>query len=290
MLNCHIVQDLLPSYMEELLSPETKAEMDAHLAECEACRAVRDAMAADIPAEKAPASHRDFLRRINRRRIAGAVISAVAALACAIGLYCMEFSVDVTDTGRLEAAIEEYNQGRLDADVVETVKIGKYLYALYLRTDDPGGHGIAKLERGMLGRYRFHHTNLSQWPLYAGRTEEIRGREYLLLYGKYDLPGVASYKAVDYMGKVLYEGEAETAPFLRLVELEESAEFFPMDVAVYYDAEGREVDESELYHALSNATSSQSSSVSSAEMGMVYVFMAIVLAVGCLLIRYFLLP
>ena len=127
MLNCHIVQDLLPSYMEGLLSPETKAEMDAHLAECEACRAVRDAMAADIPAEKAPASHRDFLRRINRRRIAGAVISAVVTLGCAIGLYFMEFSVDATDTGRLEAALVEYNRGVEDADVAETVKIGKYL-------------------------------------------------------------------------------------------------------------------------------------------------------------------
>ena len=227
---------------------------------------------------------------LSRKRIAGATISAVMALACAIGLYCMEFSVDASDAHRLETAIEEYNQGRLEADVVETVTVGKYLFAYYLKTDDPGGHGLAKLERGLLGRYRFHHTNLSQWPLYAGVTEEIRGRDYLLLYGKYDLPGVASYKAVDYLGNVLYEGAAESAPFLRLVELVDSAEFFPMDVAVYYDAEGREVDESELYHALTNAASSQSGSVSSAEMGMVYVFMASVLAVGWLFVRYFLLP
>ena len=290
MLNCHVVQDLLPQYVEGLLSPETKAEMDEHLTVCADCRAVCEAMAGDIPAEKAPASHRDFLKRINHRRIAGAVISAVVALACAIGLYCMEFSVDVTDTGRLEAALVEYNRGVEDADVAETVKIGKYLYVLYLNENVQGHYGFAKLERGIFGRYRFHNSGNSDWPLYNGRSEKVTGRDYLLLFGIYDLPGVASYKAVDYQGKLLYEGAAETAPFLRVVELEEKASFFPGDLAVYYDENGNELDQWELLSALPEAAEAQTWSTGSAEMGMVYVFMAIVLAVGWLLVRYFLLP
>lgn len=290
MLNCHIVQDLLPQYVEGLLSPETKAELDGHLAACPDCRAACEAMAAEIPAKTAPAKHRDFLKKINHRRIVGAVISAVAALGCAIGLYFMEFSVDVTDTGRLEAALEEYNRGVADADAAETVKIGKYLFVLYLNDDLPGHYGLAKLERGLFGRYRFHNSGNADWPLYNGRSVKVAGQEYLLLYGIYDLPGVASYKAVDYQGKLLYEGAAESAPFLRVVELEEKASFFPGDLAVYYDENGHELDRWELVDALPQAAEAETWSTGSAELFMVYVFIGIVLALGWLLVRYFLLP
>lgn len=290
MLNCHVVQDLLPSYMEGLVAPETKQEIDEHMAECEACRAVRDAMAAEMPVEKAPAKHRDFLQKLNRRRIAGAVISAVAVLGCALGLYFMEFSVDATDTGRLEAALEEYNRGVADADVADTVKIGKYLYVLYRNEDAQGHYGLAKLERGLFGRYRFHNSGNADWPLYNGRSEKVAGRDYLLLFGIYDLPGVASYKAVDWQGKLLYEGAAESAPFLRVVPLEEKASFWPGELGKYYDENGKEISRSTLRDALPQAAEAESWSTGSAELGLVYVFMGIVLALGVILIRYFLLP
>ena len=116
------------------------------------------------------------------------------------------------------------------------------------------------------------------------------GRDYLLLFGIYDLPGVASYKAVDYQGKLLYEGAAESAPFLRVVELEEKASFFPGDLALYYDEEGKELDHQILLETLPEAVEAQTWSTGSAELFMVYVFMGIVLALGIILVRYFLLP
>ena len=39
MLNCHIVRDLLHSYLERLTSPETEAELTEHLSACPDCRA-----------------------------------------------------------------------------------------------------------------------------------------------------------------------------------------------------------------------------------------------------------
>ena len=54
MLPCHIVRDLLPSYLEHLTGPETEADICEHLESCPDCRAARDAMAADLKAEKAP--------------------------------------------------------------------------------------------------------------------------------------------------------------------------------------------------------------------------------------------
>ena len=44
MLNCHIVRDLLPSYLEHLTSPETEAELTEHLSACPDCRAAKAAM------------------------------------------------------------------------------------------------------------------------------------------------------------------------------------------------------------------------------------------------------
>lgn len=37
-LNCNIVKDLLPSYLEDICTAETKLAVDKHLSECNACR------------------------------------------------------------------------------------------------------------------------------------------------------------------------------------------------------------------------------------------------------------
>ena len=161
---------------------------------------------------------------------------------------------------------------------------------LYLNENVQGHYGFAKLEQGIFGRYRFHNSGNADWPLYNGRSEKVSGRDYLLLFGIYDLPGVASYKAVDWQGKLLYEGAAESAPFLRVVELEEKASFFPGDLAVYYDEVGNELDRWALMKDLPEAAEAQTWSTGSAELFMVYVFIGIVLALGVLLVRYFLLP
>ena len=46
--DCSIVQDLLPLYAEDMLREETKEFVDAHLAQCEACRAELAALKADV--------------------------------------------------------------------------------------------------------------------------------------------------------------------------------------------------------------------------------------------------
>ena len=290
MLKCAVVLDLLPQYLEGLTSEETNEEIREHLAGCEACRAAKQAMGLELSIEKAPKPNRDFLKALNRRRILGAVISALAALGCAVGLYFMEFSVDASDTMRLEAAIAEYNHEEMEVDVAETVKIGKYLYVLYLREDLSGHYGLAELERGIFGKYRFHSSSNSDWPLYNASAGKVRGQEYLLIFGIYDLPGVTRYTARDWQGEVLYEAPAETAPFLRVVELEETADFFPSELASYYDENGSELTRRQLVDALPKAAEGQNWSVGSAEMGMVYFFIAVILALGVILVRYFLLP
>ncbi len=62
-MKCSIVQDLLSNYIDGLTSPETAAEIEAHLNECADCRAVYKKMTASLPEEPSPQDKDiDFLK------------------------------------------------------------------------------------------------------------------------------------------------------------------------------------------------------------------------------------
>ena len=64
---CAVVRDLLPSYLDELTEGATNRFIEQHLAECEACRAVKKSMQQIAsPAEQAQA---EFLERLRRARV-----------------------------------------------------------------------------------------------------------------------------------------------------------------------------------------------------------------------------
>lgn len=52
-MKCEIIRDLLPLYIENLCSEESRREVEAHLASCGRCRAEYRELTADIPVEKA---------------------------------------------------------------------------------------------------------------------------------------------------------------------------------------------------------------------------------------------
>lgn len=68
MLPCPVVKDLLPSYLEGLTSVETARAVEDHLDGCPDCRAVRNAMAAQMELDRAPQPHRDFLGEFKRHQ------------------------------------------------------------------------------------------------------------------------------------------------------------------------------------------------------------------------------
>jgi len=56
-LTCGIARDLLPLYLDGLTSPESAAALEAHLASCPDCRALRAALETPLPgAEESPAA------------------------------------------------------------------------------------------------------------------------------------------------------------------------------------------------------------------------------------------
>ena len=56
-LDCCVVRDLLPSYLEGLTEEETARAVAAHLESCEACRKLAEDLRGEVPVEKAPSGH-----------------------------------------------------------------------------------------------------------------------------------------------------------------------------------------------------------------------------------------
>lgn len=63
--SCNIVQDLLPLYIDEACSEESREVVEAHLKECEACREVFEQMKENL---KFPAEHADAKRGLEKIR------------------------------------------------------------------------------------------------------------------------------------------------------------------------------------------------------------------------------
>lgn len=294
MLPCHIVHDLLPDYIEGLTGPETAADLETHLAACPECRAEKEAMTAQLTLEKAPAPKTDFLRRLKLRKIMGAVLAALVTLFCLYGLYNMEFEVDVVNTTVLEAAIGDYFfSENLQVDVVESCPVGSKLVVFFEREGYAGHYGLAILERGVFGKYRFLSASLMDWPLYSYTVSHSLGKEHLLLCGVNDLPGVASYAVYpgdDTAKTPIYRGEAEKAPFLRIVDVPGGEEYVGSHFVHYYDSAGVELDISQLCQTVPVPVDASTPGVGTAELGLVYFFMAVILVLGVVVIRYFLIP
>ena len=81
---CSIVQDLLPLYAEDMLREETKEFVDAHLAQCEACRAELAALKADVkPAPVSAQPLRDLKRQLRRKKLTAVLLAVALALTLA---------------------------------------------------------------------------------------------------------------------------------------------------------------------------------------------------------------
>ena len=81
-LDCCVVRDLLPSYLEELTEPKTTAMVQSHLADCPSCSAIEQDMRCHLSVDHAPKRALRFLRRVKRTRLLAAILCALAALWC----------------------------------------------------------------------------------------------------------------------------------------------------------------------------------------------------------------
>ena len=86
---CEMIQDLLPSYIDELTSEVTNREVESHVSECGQCKKVLDEMrASDLEPTEKEVKEIDFLKKTKRRHRKNIIICATVVWAIAVLVFC----------------------------------------------------------------------------------------------------------------------------------------------------------------------------------------------------------
>ena len=317
-LDCCVVRDLLPSYLEELTETETSAMVREHIEHCAACRQLENDMRVQIPVEKAPQRALKFLKRVKRTRLMAAILSAVVALFCMWWLYDQEFHYANTEAGRLEAVCNYIPQPE-DSTMSHGVKAGttvravawqtidNHLFIFFGADNEENVHGVMHLVRGVNGKYRALESSYEPSQYTAGvygKSLTPKGTDWKL----YMLAGdncrdiysaEVHYIGLDYDGINPYTAvktyELSDSNFLWIMEqsdLEQELGFSDKDIIGLHiddvrlmDKNGEDITDEYKDESM---TASWGAGKGTAELFLIYVYIGIVAVMGIVFIRYFL--
>ena len=171
-LDCCVVRDLLPAYLEGLTEEETTRQVEAHLEECPECRRRREAMQASLPVVRAPKRALAFLKKVKRTRLIAAVLSAVVALLLIFLVYDSEYHWR-GDLPSLTQGLQDYLgwTDHLEGCAIEALaatEVDGTLYVSFTSDSEDNVHGVAELDRGLNGKYQFVSASYSPFPYTGG--------------------------------------------------------------------------------------------------------------------------
>ena len=317
-LDCCVVRDLLPSYLEELTEAETSAMVKNHIEHCEACRQLENDMRVQVPVEKAPQRALKFLKRVKRTRLMAAILSAVVALFCMWWLYDQEYHYANTEAGRLEAVCD-YIPLPEDSTMSHGVKAGtpvravawqtidNHLFIFFGADNEENVHGVMHLVRGVNGKYRALESSYEPSQYTAGvygesLTPKGMDRKLYMLAGdncRDIYSALVHYIGLNYDGINPYTAvktyELSNSDFLWIMEqsdLEQELGFSDKDIIGLHiddvrllDKNGKDITDEYKDESM---TASWGAGKGTAELFLLYVYMGIVAALGFVFIRYFL--
>ena len=137
---CSIIDDLLPLYLEDMCSEDTKAAIEEHLQECPACqeKLARMKNSDIIPQVKKQESRfpiADYAKKVKRYRIrVGLLVAFISMMAACILALCL---LTISDMRRqanpsiINVEAEVYNLTAAELETT-TAEVGKYV--LYTNT------------------------------------------------------------------------------------------------------------------------------------------------------------
>ena len=322
-LDCCVVRDLLPSYLEDLTEAETTREVEAHLKSCETCRKLAEDLRRDLPVEKAPKRALKFLKKVKRTRLLAAALSALLALLAMGWLYEQEFHYPNTEAGRL-AAVCDYivePEDSWDPNVAAgtemrviawTEKDDRLLIAFRAESEEYV-RGILYLARGINGKYQIRSASYGPdqdtggvWGMSCAPQDKAKNPDWdlFLLVGdncrdiyaaELTFEGTDYEEGRGYTFTKTYELDGEN--FLWTLEkkmlCEELGFPHPESTRVYctgaryFDRDGNDI--TDRYRDES-VRQSWVAGKGTAELFLLYVYMAIVAGLGVIFVRYYLLP
>lgn len=317
-LECCVVRDLMPSYLEELTEAKTSAMIKEHLAHCETCRRFENSLRAQLPVEKAPARALKFLKQATRIRLMAAILTSIVALFCMWWLYDREFHYANTEIGRLEAVCD-YIPQQEDSTSSHIVKAGTPMRAIAWQTIDNhlfiffGAdseehiHGVMHLVRGVNGKYRPLDASYGPSQYTAGVYSEaltptgtnwnlfmLAGENCRDIYSaEVHYTGVSSDGTTRYPVSKTYQlSEPDFLLIMEQDELKQELGLSDKNIIHLHIGDVRLMDKTgeditDEYKDESVPTS-WSGEIGTAERFMLYVYLGIVAALGVVMIRYFL--
>lgn len=142
-LDCNIVKDLIPSYLENLCSESSKNAVEAHLAKCNACRSyVETLQSTEVTADASNQYELDYMKKVKQHYTKKNALGIVLMLILSqitlwilpqlhnfkneIILYCVIFSILALGTFLLLTnyqAKPKMNKGRAGAGVLSALGI-----------------------------------------------------------------------------------------------------------------------------------------------------------------------
>lgn len=188
-ITCEIIKDILPLYVDNAVSMDTKAMVEEHLAECESCKKEAEAMSKTIKipihksVEKEQAEVLNNLKKIfKNKKIRISILSVLTT----IGVFAGAYSALV-----LPKIYIPYEEKEVSIEIVDG-----NVYANYKGTKEyEGSVGIAPTKDKKTAFYLYTNPwNAYIQPLfekkkeepfiYIGKADEIKE----IYYGKFDFP------------------------------------------------------------------------------------------------------
>ena len=93
-ISCNIIRDILPLYLDDVVSDDTKELVEEHLETCDACRTEADILGRNItlPTNRViKLSDAEVVKKLKgrflRKKVLVSILSVAAAIAVMIGIY-----------------------------------------------------------------------------------------------------------------------------------------------------------------------------------------------------------
>lgn len=136
-INCNIIDDLLPLYLEDMCSEDSKAYLEEHLQECTACREklarMKDSdVISQVKKQKNEFPAAEYVRKVKRHRVhVGILVTLISMLAVCILSLCFLTIADMRRQANPVVFDVEEGVCNLTAADLETTVAGVGEYILY---------------------------------------------------------------------------------------------------------------------------------------------------------------
>ncbi len=132
---CEMIQDLLPSYIDELTSDVTNREVEAHMMECDQCKKVLEQMQTpDMETIEKEIKEIDFLKKTKKKHQKNIILCVAIVWAIAVMIFCarnyfggqymntdyLAYNLDVSGTELAVAVNTTSKQGIQKIDISES--------------------------------------------------------------------------------------------------------------------------------------------------------------------------